>query len=81
LSANVTVLVITKGEQYVIDTAPPAVIKAAGDADGVTARMVRKLYLDDGSSEQNVLISAQVQIGMSTVTADELPLMDGMTRR
>lgn len=51
LSANVTVLVIAKDEQNVIDTAPPAVIKAASGADGITARMFRKLYIDDGSSE------------------------------
>jgi hypothetical protein len=51
LSANVAVPVIAKGTQYVIDTAPPAVIKAAGGADGIAARMFRKLDLDDNASD------------------------------
>jgi hypothetical protein len=59
----VAVPVIAKGTQYVIDTASPAVIKAAGGADGIAARIFRKLDLDDHASEQNVLIPAQVQIG------------------
>ncbi len=80
LSANVAVPVIAKGTQYVIDTAPPAVIKAAGGADGIAARMFRKLDLDDHASEQNVLIPAQVQIGAGTVTADELREADWIAR-
>ncbi|CAO4178769.1 hypothetical protein [Methylorubrum populi] len=81
LSANVAVPVIAKGTQYVIDTAPAAVIKAAGGPDGIAARMFRKLDLDDGASEQNVLVPAQVQIDAGTVDADELRRMDEMTRR
>lgn len=80
LSANVAVPVIAKGTQYVIDTAPPAVIKAAGGADGIAARIFRKLDLDDHASEQNVLVPAQVQIGAGTVSADELRDADRMTR-
>ncbi|MGE7157618.1 hypothetical protein ACQKJ1_28390 [Methylorubrum rhodesianum] len=52
--------VIAKGTQYVIENAPPAVIKAVGGADGIAARMIRKLDLDGHASEQNVLIPAQV---------------------
>lgn len=81
LSVNVAVPVIAQGTQYVIDTAPPEVIKAAGGADGIAARILRKLDLDDGASEQSVLIPAQEQIGAGTVTADELRQMDEMTRR
>ena len=80
LSVNVAVPVIAKGTQYVIDTAPPAVIKAAGGADGIAARIFRKLDLDDGASEQSVLIPAQAQIGAGTVTADELRDADRMSR-
>jgi hypothetical protein len=80
LSANVAVLVIAKGTQYVVDMAPPAVIKAAGGPDGIAARMFRKLDLDDHASEQNVLIPAQVQISAGTVTADELREADWMAR-
>ena len=80
LSANVAVPVIAKGTQYVIDTAPAAVIKAAGGPDGIAARMFRKLDLDDHASEANVLVPAQVQIGAGTVTADELREADWMVR-
>lgn len=80
LSANVAVPVIAKGTQYVIDTAPAAVITAAGGPDGIAARMFRKLDLDDGASEANVLVPAQVQIGASTVTAGELRDADRMAR-
>ncbi len=80
LSANVAVPVIAKGTQYVIDTAPPAVIKAAGGADGIAARMFRKLDLDDHASEANVLVPAQVQIGAGTVSAEELREADRMVR-
>lgn len=81
LSVNVAVPVIAKGTQYVIDTAPPAVIKAAGGADGIAARIFRKLDLDDGASEATVLVPAQEKITAGTVTADELRQMDEMTRR
>ena len=81
LSVNVAVPVIAKGTQYVIDTAPPAVIKAAGGADGIAARIFRKLDLDDHASEATVLVPAQEQIGAGTVDADELRRMDEMTRR
>lgn len=80
LSANVAVPVIAKGTQYVIDTAPPAVIKAAGGVDGIAARMFRKLDLDDSASEANVLVPAQVQIGAGTVPAEELRDVDRMSR-
>lgn len=80
LSANVAVPVIAKGTQYVIDTAPPAVIKAAGGADGIAARMFRKLDLDDHASEANVLVPARVQIGAGTVSAEELRDADRMSR-
>ena len=80
-AANVAVPVIAKGTRYVIDTATPAVIKAAGGADGIAARIFRKLDLDDGVSEQSMLIPAQVQIGAGTVTAEKLRQMDEMTRR
>ncbi|WP_232628655.1 hypothetical protein [Methylobacterium sp. Leaf118] len=81
LSTNVAVPVIAKGAQYVIDTAPPAVIKAAGGADGIAARTFRKLDLDDHANAANVLVPARVQIGAGTVDADELRRMDEMTRR
>ncbi|MBB2965086.1 hypothetical protein [Methylobacterium sp. R2-1] len=81
LSVNVAKPVIAKDTQYVIDTAPPAVIKAAGGADGIAARMFRKLDLDEHASEQAVLIPAQEQISTGTVDADELRRMDEMTRR
>jgi len=81
LSVNVAVPVIAKGTQYVIDTAPAAVIKAAGGADGIAARIFRKLDLDDLASEAAVLIPAQEQIAAGTVDADELRRMDEMTRR
>ncbi|ABY32751.1 hypothetical protein [Methylorubrum extorquens] len=81
LSVNVAVPVIAKGTQYVIDTAPPAVIKAAGGADGIAARIFRKLDLDDHASEAAVLVLAQEQIAAGTVDADELRRMDEMTRR
>ena len=81
LSVNVAVPVIAKGTQYVIDTAPPAVIKAAGGADGIAARIFRKLDLDDHASEAAVLVPAQEQIAAGTVDADELRRMDEMTRR
>lgn len=80
LSAKVAVPVIAKGTQYVIDTAPAAVIKAAGGADGIAARMFRKLDLDDGASEASVLLPAQVQIATGTVPADELRDADLMVR-
>ncbi|MFD6316926.1 hypothetical protein [Methylorubrum thiocyanatum] len=81
LSVNVAVPVIAKGTQYVIDTAPPAVIKAAGGADGIAARIFRKLDLDDAASEANVLVPAQERIGTGTASADELRQMDEMVRR
>lgn len=81
LSVNVAVPVIAKGTQYVIDTAPPAVIEAAGGADGIAARIFRKLDLDDHASEAAVLVPAQEQIAAGTVDADELRRMDEMTRR
>lgn len=80
ISVNVAVPVIAKGTQYVIDTAPPAVIKAAGGADGIAARIFRKLDLDDGASEAAVLVPAQEKIAAGTVTADELRDADRMTR-
>jgi hypothetical protein len=80
LSVNVAVPVIAKGTQYVIDTAPPAVIKAAGGADGIAARIFRKLDLDDHASEANVLVPAQVQIGAGTVAAEELRDADRTSR-
>ncbi|BDL38583.1 hypothetical protein ACWFZ6_23750 [Methylorubrum extorquens] len=81
LSVNVAVPVIAKGTQYVIDTAPPAVIKAAGGADGIAARIFRKLDLDDHASEAAVLVPAQEQVADGTADADELRRMDEMTRR
>ena len=82
LSVNVAVPVIAKGTQYVIDTAPPAVIKAAGGADGIAARMFRKLDLDDAASEQAVLIPALDRVsGFEPPSADELRQADEMTRR
>jgi hypothetical protein len=81
LSVNVAVPVIAKGTQYVIDTAPPAVIKAAGGPDGIAARIFRKLDLDDHASEAAVLVPAQEQIAAGTVDAEELRRMDEMTRR
>ncbi|MGW9822543.1 hypothetical protein ACUXK4_005139 [Methylorubrum extorquens] len=81
LSVNVAVPVIAKGTQYVIDTAPAAVIKAAGGADGIAARIFRKLDLDDHASEAAVLVPAQEQVAAGTVDADELRRMDEMTRR
>lgn len=80
LSVNVAVPVIAKGTQYLVDTAPPAVIKAAGGADGVAARIFRKLDLEDRADEQNVLVPAQVQIGAGVVSADELRDADRMAR-
>ena len=80
LSVNVAVPVIARGTQYVIDTAPPLAIKAAGGADGIAARMFRKLDLDDGASEANVLVPAQERIGAGKVTADELRDADWMAR-
>ncbi|MCP1535487.1 hypothetical protein [Methylorubrum extorquens] len=81
LSVNVAVPVIAKGTQYVIDTAPPAVIKAAGGADGIAARIFRKLDLDDHASEAAMLVPAQEQVADGTADADELRRMDEMTRR
>jgi hypothetical protein len=81
LSVNVAVPVIAKGTQYVIDTAPPAVIKAAGGADGIAARIFRKLDLDDHASEAAVLVPAQEQVAAGTVDAAELRRMEEMTRR
>ncbi|OHV17191.1 hypothetical protein BK022_07165 [Methylorubrum extorquens] len=81
LSVNVAVPVIAKGTQYVINTAPPAVIKAAGGADGIAARIFRKLDLDDHASEAAVLVPAQEQVADGTADADELRRMDEMTRR
>ncbi|CAO4140651.1 hypothetical protein LPLAFNJD_LOCUS745 [Methylorubrum aminovorans] len=80
LSVNVAVPVIAKGTQYLVDTAPPAVIKAAGGADGVAARIFRKLDLDEHGNEANVLVPAQVQIGAGTVSAEELRDADRMVR-
>lgn len=80
LSAKVAVPVIAKGAQYVIDTAPPAVIKAAGGADGIAARMFRKIDLDDSASEANVLVPAQERIGADMVSADDLRDADWMAR-
>ncbi|MGW9822330.1 conserved protein of unknown function [Methylorubrum extorquens] len=81
LSVNVAVPVIAKGTQYVIDTAPPAVIKAAGGGDGIAARIFRKLDLYDHASEAAVLVPAQEQVAAGTVDTDELRRMDEMTRR
>ncbi|MCP1543992.1 hypothetical protein [Methylorubrum extorquens] len=76
---NVAVPVIAKGTQYVIDTAPPAVIKAAGGADGIAARIFRRLDLDDHASEATELVPAQEQVGAGAVDADELHRTDKMT--
>jgi hypothetical protein len=81
LSVNVAVPVVVKGTQYLIDTAPPALIKEVGGPDGLAARMFRKLDLDDHASEAAVLVPAQEQIAAGTVDADELRRMDEMTRR
>ncbi|CAO4134717.1 hypothetical protein OFEAOIEE_LOCUS2453 [Methylorubrum extorquens] len=81
LSVNVAIPVIAKGTQYVIDTAPPAVIKAVGGADGTAARIFRKLDLDDHASGAIELVPAQEQIGASAVDADELRRTDKMTQR
>ncbi len=80
LSVNVAVPVIAKGTQYVIDTAPPAVIKATGGADGIAARIFRKLDLDDHASEATELVPAQEQVGAGAVDADELRRTDKMTQ-
>ncbi|WP_232629173.1 hypothetical protein [Methylobacterium sp. Leaf118] len=81
LSANVAVPVIAKGAQYVIDSAPPAVIKAAGGADGIAARMFRKLDLDDHANEANVLVPALDRIGgFAPPTEEDLRDADRMTR-
>ncbi|AWI91470.1 hypothetical protein C0214_01150 [Methylobacterium sp. DM1] len=80
LSVNVAVPVIAKGTQYLVDTAPPAVIKAAGGPEGIAARMFRKLDLDDHASEAAVLVPAQEQIAAGTVTAEELRDADWMAR-
>ncbi|BDL42413.1 hypothetical protein ACWFZ6_19250 [Methylorubrum extorquens] len=79
LLVNVAVPVIAKGTQYVIDTAPPAVIKAAGGADGIAARIFRRLDLDDHASEATELVPAQEQVGAGAVDADELHRTDKMT--
>ncbi|WP_334317423.1 hypothetical protein [Methylorubrum extorquens] len=81
LAVNVAVPVIAKGTQYVIDTAPPVVIKAAGGADGIAARIFRRLDLDDHASEATELISAREQVGAGAVDADELHRTDKMTAR
>ncbi|CAO4151844.1 hypothetical protein DHODJN_17575 [Methylorubrum extorquens] len=72
LSVNVAVPVIAEGTRYVIDTAPPAVIKAAGGADGIAALIFRRLDLDDHASEATELVPAQEQVGAGAVDADEL---------
>lgn len=69
-----------KGTQYVIDTAPAAVIKAAGGADGIAARMFRKLDLDEHANEANVLVPAVERIEASVVSAEELRDADRMGR-
>ncbi|PXW65538.1 hypothetical protein [Methylobacterium sp. B4] len=80
LSVNVAVPVIAKGTQYLVDTAPPAVIRAAGGADGVAARIFRKLDLDDAASEANVLVPAVERIEAGVVSAEELRDADRMSR-
>ncbi|MBA9068218.1 hypothetical protein FHR71_001959 [Methylobacterium sp. RAS18] len=79
LSVNVAIPVIAKGTQYVIDTAPPAVIKAAGGSDGIAARIFRKLDLDDDVSEAIELVPTQERIGAGAVDADELRRTHKMT--
>jgi len=81
LAVNVAVPVIAKGTQYVIDTAPPVVIKAAGGADGIAARIFRRLDLDDRAGEATELVPAQEQVGAGAVDADELRRTDKMTQR
>ncbi|CAO4184288.1 hypothetical protein [Methylorubrum extorquens] len=81
LSVNVAIPVIAKGTQYVIDIAPPAVIKATGGADGIAARIFRKLDLDGHASEAIELVPAQEQVGAGAVDADELRRTDKMTQR
>nr|WP_245438965.1 hypothetical protein [Methylorubrum zatmanii] len=79
LSVNVAMPVIAEGTQYVIDTAPPAVIKAAGGADGIAARIFCRLDLDDHAGEATELVPAQEQVGAGTVDAHELRRTDKMT--
>jgi hypothetical protein len=80
LSVNVAMPVIAEGTQYVIDTAPPSVIKAAGGADdGISARIFRMLDLDDRAGEATELVPAQEQVGAGTVDAHELRRTDKMT--
>ncbi|WP_349775222.1 hypothetical protein [Methylorubrum extorquens] len=79
LSVNVAMPVIAEGTQYVIDTAPPAVIKAAGGADGIAARIFRRLDLDDRAGDATELVPAQEQVGAGTVDAHELRRTDKMT--
>ncbi len=81
LSVTVAVPVIAKGTQYVIDTAPPVVIKAAGGADGIAARIFRKLDLDDHASEATEFVPAQEQVGAGAVDTDELRRTHKMTER
>lgn len=82
LSVNVAVPVIARGTQYVIDTAPAAVINAAGGPDGIAARIFRKLDLDEHASERTVLIPSLDRIGNDPApTVEELRSMDEMTRR
>ncbi|KQT60020.1 hypothetical protein ASG52_19890 [Methylobacterium sp. Leaf456] len=81
LSVEVAVPVIAKGTQYVIDTAPAAVIKAAGGRDGIAARMFRKLDLDEGGSEATVLAPAVERMDrFPPPTAEELRDAELMTR-
>ena len=62
VSVDLGAAVVTAGARHVIATAPAHVVRKAGGAEGVAARIFRALPLDPQASAANVLAPALTQL-------------------
>ena len=62
VSVDLGAAVVTAGARHVLATAPAHVVRSAGGAEGVAARIFRALPLDPQASAANVLAPALVQL-------------------
>lgn len=63
LSVDVGSRVVAAGVQRGLETVPPAVIKAAGGAEGIAKIIFRQLPLETGASAEKVIPAALMQAG------------------
>ncbi|KQQ13787.1 hypothetical protein ASF59_20080 [Methylobacterium sp. Leaf121] len=70
LSVDVGSRVVAAGVQRGLETVPPAVIKAAGGAEGIAKIIFRQLPLETGASAEKVIPVALMQAGAAADRLD-----------